>query len=148
MHILSCMDKEKLFREALNNSGVRISAQRLIIFRALLRSSPVSGLKLVEMASKNGIDRTTTYRTLALFRKHGIVRDVVAGGKRLVELSDDYLAHHHHFWCRKCGKLTDFDSRVVESSLSETVRAIGGTMMSHHVEISGICVDCSVKTDG
>ncbi len=139
------MDKERLFREALNNANARISAQRLIIFRALLRNTPVSTLKLVELAGKNGIDRTTTYRTLTLFRKLGVVRDVVAGGKRLVELSDDYLAHHHHFWCRKCGKLTDFDSLVVESGLREAVKAIGGQMMSHHVEISGICADCLQK---
>jgi Fur family ferric uptake transcriptional regulator len=136
------MPKETTFIRHLRSAGQRLSSPRLAIFRILVRKSPLAVPQLGDLAASHGIDRATTYRTVALFRQLGIVRDIVAGGKRLVELSDDYESHHHHFWCRHCGKLIDFDSPHIEQSLRQLADDMGVTITSHHVEISGLCAAC------
>ncbi|MDB5178723.1 MAG: transcriptional regulator, Fur family transcriptional regulator, ferric uptake regulator [Patescibacteria group bacterium] len=145
MHIMIIMSQEETYKHTLKNANERLTSPRLILFRALLRHSPVSTVSLTELGRKNGIDPATTYRTLTLLRRLGIIEDIVAGGKRLVELSDDYTGHHHHFWCRKCGRLIDFDSKVVEVSLANVIKVMGASMSAHHIEIQGECGDCSTK---
>lgn len=139
------MDPEVAYRDTLRNAGERITSPRLVIFRALIRHSPIATTRLTELAAKNGIDPATTYRTLKLLRQLGIANDVVAGGKRLVELGDTYHSHHHHFWCRRCGRLIDFDHPEVEAALTAAISASGAQMLSHHIEIQGLCASCRSK---
>lgn len=136
------MDKKKQFENRLRAAGERITSPRLTIFNALLRKSPIRPTELVELLRGYAIDPATTYRNVNLFRELNIIRDIVAGGQRLIELSDDYESHHHHFWCRQCGKLIDFDSPDIEKSLNGAITLLGGVITSHHVEISGLCKDC------
>ncbi len=98
-------------------------------------------------AAEAGVDIVTVYRTLNLFMKLSLVQEIGYGRNRMLELSDGYVAHHHHFWCRQCGKLTDFDDAAVELALTKAIEGSGGTMISHHVEISGICSSCRDTKD-
>ncbi|MBW3537929.1 transcriptional repressor [Candidatus Parcubacteria bacterium] len=139
------MQKETIFAGRLRQAGERISSPRLAIFRMLVRKGPIYVPRLVETMERSAIDSATTYRSIKLFRELGIIRDIVAGGKRLVELSDDYEGHHHHFWCRRCGSLIDFDSAAIEKSLVRVAADLGVTISSHQLEISGLCARC--RTD-
>ncbi|HSH31300.1 MAG TPA: Fur family transcriptional regulator [Candidatus Saccharimonadales bacterium] len=136
------MQPEVIFAERLRQAGERISSPRLAIFRALNRKGTIYAPRLVEMMHESAVDPATTYRTLKLFRQLGVIRDIVAGGQRLVELSDDYGRHHHHFWCRQCGHLLDFDSPDIEHSLQRVAETLGVTITSHQLEISGLCTGC------
>lgn len=135
-------DKETQFIDRLRQANQRVSSPRLTLFKALLRNGPITAGKLVDIMAKNAIDPATTYRNLKLFRELEVIEDIVAGGKRLVELSDDYEGHHHHFWCRNCGKLIDFDDSTIEQELKALGQARGFTISSHHLEISGLCANC------
>ena len=136
-------NKEKLFEARLRSAGERVSSARVAIFRSLARTSPLPIPQLVHAMQQNAINPATTYRNLRLFRELNIVRDIVAGGRRLVELSDDFDTHHHHFWCQNCGKLIDFDDAELETSIAKVARSLGTRMSSHHLEISGECSECT-----
>lgn len=139
------MNQETLFKERLRSNGERLTSPRLITFRALLRKTPLTTTKLVELLKENGIDAATTYRNLLLFRSMGIIQDVVAGGQRLIELSEDFGSHHHHFWCMRCGKLQDFDNPEIDQAIDQLSERLRIQVKSHQLELSGVCTDCIAK---
>lgn len=141
------MNKEHVFISRLQSASQRISSPRLAAFRTLLRKGPITIPQLVSLLEKQGIDPATTYRTMKLFRELEIIKDIVAGGRRLVELSDNYESHHHHFWCRNCGKLVDFDSPKLEQTIDQLAGELGIKISSHQLEMSGLCSDCLNKKE-
>ena len=46
--------------------------------------------------------------------------------------------HHHHIVCLKCGKIEDISS----CSYNQTKRIKGFKIISHYVQLNGICVNC------
>lgn len=88
------------------------------------------------------IDRASIYRTVALFRKLGIIQDIVAGGRRMIELTDSFDSHHHHLSCLRCGKSRTVADHALESDLERIASCNGFQPVSHQIEISGICADC------
>lgn len=137
---------EQAFEAYLRKRGERISSPRLQIFRALLRKGPIPITELAGMMSRNGINSSTTYRTMSLFRKLDVIHDFVAGGRKLVELSQEYVGHHHHLWCASCGKLIDFDDAMLETVLAGLARDRGFTITSHQIDITGTCGECQGQT--
>jgi Fe2+ or Zn2+ uptake regulation protein len=136
------METENLFKTLLRDRNERLSSPRLQLFRLIVRKSPLSSQELVELGQQQAIDPATTYRTIKLYRELGIIRDLVIGGRRMLELTDVYGVHHHHFWCSNCGQLQDFDSELIEASLEAVAMDMGVTITGHQLEISGICADC------
>lgn len=135
------MQREELFRQRMIEKGERISSARLAIFRNLARTSPVATTKLASRMQAQAIDPATTYRTLKLFRRLGLLKDLVVAGSRLVELTDDHSSHHH-FWCQRCGSLIDFASPELEALVKVTTVRLGVEAKTHQLEITGICSAC------
>ncbi len=139
------MNREQQFKDHLRTAGERVTAPRLSVFRALLRHSPMPMSKLIVKARADGVDPVTTYRTVDLFRKLGLVQEVGMGRNRLMELSDNYQAHHHHFTCLMCGKIDDFDSSALEYELQRIGGELGAEISWHQLEITGTCAGCCRK---
>ena len=135
---------EKQFKQRLLAQGERLSATRLAVFRLLARKSPLLTTELVTLAADQAVDPATTYRTIKLYREIGIVKDIVAGGRRMIELSEDYDSHHHHFHCTQCERLIDFDNELIEASLAAAAEDMGVTITTHQLEITGLCADCQL----
>jgi len=142
------MDQQKTFQEYLRNAGERVSSPRLAIFQVLERHSPITIPKLVSTLRNQAIDPSTIYRNIVLFRKLGIINDLTSKGLRFVELSDSFGEHHHHFVCRNCGKVIDFDNHDLEKTLSTIASTMGVEVTSHHIEMSGLCDVCSSVISG
>lgn len=136
------MAAENEFKKLLRADGQTVTTQRLLMFRALARKSPISTVKLTLLMEENGINRATAYRNLQLMRRLGVIRDLVASGQRLVELSEDFSHHHHHFWCTSCGKLSDFDNPELDRAIEELSKHLGIQVNSHQLEMSGLCKAC------
>lgn len=136
------MDHEQKFKDHLRATGERVTTTRLGVFRILLRHAPIAMNKLILKAQEDGIDPVTTYRTVDLFRKQALVQDLGMGRNRLLELSDSYHAHHHHFSCMGCGKIDDFDSESIEAELAKVSAATGFEIRSHQLEVTGVCAAC------
>ncbi|MHB1361752.1 MAG: Fur family transcriptional regulator [Thermoleophilia bacterium] len=125
----------------LRESGLKVTAPRMAVFRFLTQNDPSPVAAIIEHHAQM-IDRASIYRTVALFRKIGIIRDIVAGGRRMIELTDQFGSHHHHISCLQCGKSRTVDDRALESDLARIADSNGFRPVSHQIEMSGICADC------
>lgn len=137
------MNYEQDFKQRLRESGERVTSPRLIIFRLLVRSAPLSMPKLIARAGDSGVDRVTVYRTIDLFRKLDMVQEIGMGRNRLFELSDTYHAHHHHFVCAECSQVIDFNSDIIETDLRRIAAERGLKIRAHQLEITGTCKECA-----
>jgi Fe2+ or Zn2+ uptake regulation protein len=138
------MNHDDQFKSQLRAAGERVTAPRLGIYRALLRHAPLPMSQLIDRAKADGIDPVTTYRTVDLFRRLGFIQEVGMGRRRLYELSTGHQAHHHHFTCTTCGRITDFDSEAIEMGLHQAGDRLGLDIRSHQLEATGICGGCRV----
>jgi Fur family transcriptional regulator, ferric uptake regulator len=140
------MKPEQKFITTLREQGERLSSPRLAIFQLLVARAPLSTRELVALGQAQAIDQATTYRTLQLFRAMGIAKDIVSGGQRQLELTDQYTAHHDHFRCSHCGRLIDIEDADLELALRETARRLGATLSGHQLEMTGLCANCQQFT--
>jgi Fur family ferric uptake transcriptional regulator len=128
------------FNQFLKSSGNSITPARLAVFNFLRQNDPTDISDVVAGCSE--IDRASVYRALALFRDLKIVTDSIISGRKMLELTDSFDAHHHHISCLNCGHSVTTADEKLEAYLSEIARAHGITPTSHHVEISGLCSNC------
>jgi Fur family ferric uptake transcriptional regulator len=135
-------NKDNQFALLLKANNERVTSPRLIIFRQLLRGSPIPMAKLRVKSALDGVDTATVYRTIALFTRLGLVQEIGVGSRRLLELTDNFGSHHHHFWCTKCGKIVNFDDNHLEATLDALASRLDISIESHQLEISGICNAC------
>mgnify|MGYP003580954676 CR=1 FL=1 len=133
---------EKL-REELKKAGYSETRPRLTVFSALQGPKPKTMRELVE--SVDGvIDRASVYRTVTLFEDLGIVSRIQHGWKYRLELSDDFLPHHHHLTCTNCRRVISFDEpSMLETMIDEISTKHGFVPRNHCMEISGLCPQCA-----
>jgi Fe2+ or Zn2+ uptake regulation protein len=136
------MSSDEQFKSHLKALGERVTTPRLGIFRLLKKNSPIAMGKLCLKAREDGVDTATVYRTIGLFMRLGLVQEVGVGSRRLLELSDSFGGHHHHFWCSNCGRIADFDDESLEQALSQAAARMGIEVESHQLEIVGKCERC------
>lgn len=85
------------------------------------------------------ISMTTIYNTLNAFLKKGLVSSVIITG---TEMRYDYnTSHHHHFLCRKCGKIFDIDIECPYVT-DERSSISGHGIEELHGYFKGICKNC------
>jgi Fur family ferric uptake transcriptional regulator len=86
------------------------------------------------------VDESSVYRTINLFLKLGVA-DMIRF--HLLELSDRFKQHHHHFVCNSCGREVGFHDEVLEQLLSKLAASRRLTLTDHQVELSGLCSECA-----
>lgn len=52
--------------------------------------------------------------------------------------------HHHHFICRKCGKVEEVNSCLMEEMSEYVHRHLKAEVDSHFLQIEGLCAKCSL----
>lgn len=137
-----CLDR---FLQACKQAGVRVTPQRIAVYQAVADTDDHPDVETVFAAVRRSmptVSLDTVYRTLWLLRDLGIVSTL--GPPRERTRFDANTRRHHHFVCSRCGLAKDiycpeFDDLVVP----EVVKAVG-TVESTHVELRGLCSDCSM----
>lgn len=137
------MTKElDVFQKVLTQSGHSITAARLETFKLLLSPEPQSMNQLLAK-SAGKLDRVSVYRNVDLFEKLGIVHRIYIGWKYKLELSDQFVEHHHHFSCLSCGKTIDIeDGETIEKLVATISDKFEFTPRRHQFEIDGYCNNC------
>jgi len=126
------------YAEALREAGVKVTHQRLEIYREVAGSVDHPDIETVFQAvrkrrSSDLLD--TVYRTLALFEELGLVSTLRPRDDRA--RFDANRAPHHHFVCTRCGLTRDvYDTRLNSLSIPEDVVALG------------LCSVCSARDAG
>lgn len=129
----------------LKDAGYSLTAPRRLVFETLQQKAPLTMQELYSRL-KSQVNRTSVYRTFALFEQLGIAQRVAQGWKYKIELTDRFVPHHHHFTCLKCQRVTSFDEpELLDNMLSAVARHDGFQISSHTLEIEGLCASCREK---
>ena len=133
--------------DRLRRVGQRVTPQRLVILGALRRGEHLAADDVFARVEPllPGVNRSTVYRTLELFRDLGLVSMTdLGGGARQFELLDDL---HHHLICHRCGAILELDDALVDP-LRDGIRArYGFAPAIDHLAVFGFCSVCSRVTD-
>ncbi|MFH1675705.1 MAG: Fur family transcriptional regulator [bacterium] len=134
------------FKEACRNAGVKLTHQRIEIFREVARSESHPDADTVFKGVRKRIptvSRDTIYRTLWLLFDLGLVNTVRSTGNRI--RFDGNIDPHHHFVCIGCGITLDFKCDPFNKlKIPSDVKKMG-TVKATHVEFRGLCSRCSTN---
>lgn len=126
--------------------GQSYTNSRQIVFSALKGREAMTMHELVEACSDE-INRTSVYRTIALFETLGIVHRLQSGWKYKIELTGDFHSHHHHLTCNRCGRSEPImEDRILESRLQQLAHKRLFQIKSHQIEVYGLCEICAMKS--
>lgn len=132
------------FKQILKKHDYSCTAARLKTFQLLLSPEPQSMAQLIAR-SQGSVDRVSLYRNIELFEKLGIANRIHSGWKYKIELSDDFVAHHHHLTCLGCGKMIDIEDEAhIDDFIHRIADQHGFTVRRHQFEIDGYCDKCAV----
>jgi Fur family peroxide stress response transcriptional regulator len=136
-------ERLRAFEEVCRKEGLKITNQRLEIFKELLNSQDhptVEKLYHRLQPKLPTISLDTVYRTLTTLEKHGLVSRVqtMESQARFEGRTDE----HHHAVCRNCGKITDFNWEFSgEAELPEEILN-WGQIVKKSVTLYGLCKQC------
>lgn len=129
-------------------SGVKLTHQRLEIFRELARTEEHPDAETIFRAVQRHVPTVsldTVYRTLWMLRDLGLVKTL--GPNRDAVRFDVNLDRHHHYVCVRCGSVRDFDSEEL-NGLRVPESVIGfGSIVDAQVEVRGVCANCQRETE-
>lgn len=129
----------------LRQAGYSSTMPRRVVFQSLLIQSPQTLHELT--ASVTGLsDRSSVYRTVALYEKLGIINRLQIGWKYKIELSDRFASHHHHITCTSCGSVASLnDTPNIEHELQLLAQSVSYRLSGHQLELRGTCAACANK---
>jgi Fur family peroxide stress response transcriptional regulator len=132
------------FERACRARGVRVTPQRLAVYRALAEdlTHPTADAVLGRVRSTlPSLSPASVYRILESLEREGLIRRV--GTTDGIARYDANLERHQHLVCRKCGRMTDFQAPEL-SKIRLAPRAIRGFVVEElDVRIVGRCARCA-----
>src|SRR5687767_7268852 len=133
--------REQDLRELLASRGLRVTEQRLVLLRHLIKvKAPISHPELTERMSGSGLDRATIYRNLLTLADAGVIVRAQLGDQvwryELPRTLTSDHAHHPHLVCSECGN--------VRCLPAGTVKLHGEAARSDvaEVQLRGRCANC------
>ena len=136
-------DKIQKFNKICREHGLKVTPQRIAIYRELLNSATHPAADTIYQIVKKeytNISFDTVNRTLLTFAKIGLVEvvETFGGAKRF----DPNVTNHHHIHCTQCGKILDFYSRAYDNlAVSDEVYE-QFQVVSKRAILKGVCREC------
>ena len=138
-----------LFTVGLRRAGIKVTHQRLEVFRELAKSSNHPDAETIYKGVRKRVPTVsldTVYRTLWLLLDLGLITTL--GPARERARFDANMKSHHHFVCSKCGKTFDvYSNEFDQLRVPDNVKTFGH-VEKMHMEIRGICLECSQRKKG
>ena len=129
----------------LKKAGYSLTKPRTLVFTALHNDAPLNMHDLYTQL-RGTVNRTTVYRVIELFESLHIAQRVAKGWKYQLELTDQFIPHHHHFTCTQCQNSISFDEPDTFDAMLRSIASENHfTPSSHTLEIEGICSHCQGK---
>lgn len=137
----------KDYSEILENSGIKVTSNRLLIYQAMVRFE--NTFKLYDLEDHlDTLDKSTIFRTITLFLEHHLIHSIDDGSGSLKYCLCDNQGvcspdeKHCHFHCQKCNTTYCLDG----ISIPSIVLPIGFLAQTVNYVVKGICTEC-IKQD-
>lgn len=131
------------FQDVCRTRGVRLTPQRLEVFRAVASSLSHPDAEMVLRGVQKrfpNVSLDTVYRTLWLLNELGLVATL--GPRRDSVRFDGESRPHHHYVCKRCQRVWDLmDARQASIDLPQGATQLG-TVQEVRLEVQGICTEC------
>jgi Fur family ferric uptake transcriptional regulator/Fur family peroxide stress response transcriptional regulator len=128
--------------------GLRLTRQRKVVLDAVRASGGHPAAHEIYQRARRVLPQIslgTVYRTLAVLRDAGVVREL-----HLREAQGRYEEegeHHHHVVCTECGHIEDIAASTFEGLTSQARAATEFDIKEHRLEFYGICPRCRATPD-
>jgi len=134
------------FREKCKKHNLKITPQRIVIYKELLKSKNHPNTDVLYKSVKKiipDISFDTVNRTLLTFSEIGIVNIVEGYGEP--RRYDPNIENHHHFRCVKCNTIIDFDYKSYDNiEVPEKINK-KFVVRNKKVLLEGYCNKCRKK---
>ncbi len=131
----------------LKEKGIRITPQRLAVFNFLKKQNRhLTAEEIFQGIKKNflGLSLATVYSILELFKKERLIQEIrIDFYKSCFEVKTGF---HHHFFCKKCGKILDLEIKPCKHLKEKEVE--GNIIEEFQGYFYGICKDCRENVKG
>ena len=140
---MTTVDEPRGLAEELRDQGFKITSPRSQVIDHV--SGRDDNFTAEELAAELlPIGRATVYRTIKLLVDQGLLCRLIMGdGSTSYRVS--HKAHHHHLVCLACGATEDIHLEDVEDVLARVREASDYELVSHRVEVYGICPACRAR---
>ena len=140
--------KMALFERACRDAGLKLTHQRLAVYRELAASSDHPSAEMLYTRLRRSLPTLsldTVYRTLASLEERNIITRVHTDESQARYEAE--MSPHHHALCRRCGGITDFYWASFDSTPLPGGISGWGTFEDRKVTIRGVCRQCAGERD-
>jgi len=127
----------------LKNESLKVTPQRLEILRFLdnHKSHPTVDEIYQNIKKTNpSLSKTTVYNSLDVLENHGIIQSIsISVSEKRYDIKNQM---HHHFLCKKCGRIIDIDIKC--PNINKVIEQ-GHYVEEVHGYFKGICKECVNK---
>jgi Fur family transcriptional regulator, peroxide stress response regulator len=134
------------FEISCRNSGLKVTHQRLEIYRELLLANdhPTADSLHQRLRVKlPTISLDTVYRSLTTLTNYGLINKIET--PESLARFEVVLTRHHHLICRNCGEIMDFVWPLIDKAVLPDEIKAWGTIDNKNVVVYGICKKCLKK---
>ena len=131
------------FETACRDSGLKVTQQRLEIFRELLTANDHPTADMLHQRIRDRLPTVsldTVYRTLATLAECGLINRVDTSES--LARFEAGLERHHHLICRKCGEIKDFVWPLIDKASFPEEVSTWGEIKDRNLVAYGICRKC------
>tara|TARA_B100000686_G_C16726721_1_gene938234 strand:+ start:1251 stop:1682 length:432 start_codon:yes stop_codon:yes gene_type:complete len=136
-------------RDLLKSKDASITNPRLIVLGILLKQDvPLTIDKLLKL-SRGKLAQSTLYRVINDLQRFGLVTEFTnPENTMVVELKVEETSHHHHLFCKNCGRIIDIElggelEKQIENEVMDIQEQYELSIDGHSLELIGLCDLCN-----
>ena len=130
----------------LRELNLKATPRRLAILRCLAADTGYRSPEEVWQHLKGEfrtIGLPTVYRNLEELAERGVICKVHLPNRQLYYFLCATSGHHHHFICLSCRRVEEVTGCSLEPVEQDFLRRSGGKVLSHIVQLNGLCRNCA-----
>jgi Fur family transcriptional regulator, ferric uptake regulator len=141
-------ERGQVFERFIAERGLKSTRQRSLILETFFGLE--GHLSVEELWAKvRGVDDhvsvATVYRTMKLLAESGLAHARNFGDGQTRYEAAVGREHHDHLICTSCGTIIEFENDQIEKLQALIARRQGFRVVSHKMELYGLCRDCQEK---